>query len=144
MARAIDCLRLGKPLLGDENNAIDDDSKIASFLQKEVEILSNKVLSSFEKETIFPPSKSVENILLTGATGFVGAFLLRELLEQTLNQSNDHKNSTLKVYCLVRASNEEEGWNRLKRNLINHLLWDERFLNLLVPLPGDLSKVFFY
>ncbi|QIG99700.1 MULTISPECIES: SDR family oxidoreductase [Bradyrhizobium] len=39
------------------------------------------------------PSTSPRAILLTGASGFLGAFLLRELLGQT----------DAKIYCLVRA-----------------------------------------
>ena len=41
-------------------------------------------------------NNDAEHILLTGATGFVGAFLLRDLLEMT----------TAHVHCLVRAADE--------------------------------------
>ncbi|WKX74564.1 thioester reductase domain-containing protein [Streptomyces sp. XD-27] len=44
-------------------------------------------------------------VLLTGATGFLGAFLLHQLLDTT-----GHR-----VYCLVRAASEDEGLDRLRR-----------------------------
>ncbi|WP_278194063.1 non-ribosomal peptide synthetase [Streptomyces sp. AN091965] len=43
------------------------------------------------------------HVLLTGTTGFVGAFLLRELLERT----------DADVHCLVRAASREAGRTRL-------------------------------
>jgi amino acid adenylation domain-containing protein/thioester reductase-like protein len=70
------------------------------------------------------------HVLLTGATGFVGAFLLRDLLQQTVAT----------VYCLVRAVNLEEGQRRLRRNLTEYGLWEERFASRLVAIPGDLAR----
>ncbi|HZR52912.1 MAG TPA: thioester reductase domain-containing protein, partial [Streptosporangiaceae bacterium] len=46
-------------------------------------------------------------ILLTGATGFFGAFLLEELLTRTSGV----------VHCLVRAATDAEGERRLRDNL---------------------------
>ncbi len=43
-------------------------------------------------------------VLLTGATGFLGAFVLRELLNT----------ATSDVYCLVRASDAAHAWQRLR------------------------------
>ncbi|CAG8734476.1 7849_t:CDS:2, partial [Dentiscutata heterogama] len=75
--------------------------------------------------------KSGETILLTGVTGFLGSFILRDLLKNT---------NVLKVYCLVRASDENHGWSRLKnsfeqRHLENSLLSKER----IIILPSDLG-----
>jgi amino acid adenylation domain-containing protein/thioester reductase-like protein len=70
------------------------------------------------------------HVLLTGATGFVGAFLLRDLLQQT----------GATVHCLVRAANAEEGLGRLRRNLAEYGLWDERFSGRLAAIPGDLAQ----
>jgi len=70
------------------------------------------------------------SILLTGATGFLGAFLLRELLEQT----------QAVIYCLVRCSSAEEGVTRIQRNLQAYSLWDEGFRSRVIPVVGDLSQ----
>jgi amino acid adenylation domain-containing protein/thioester reductase-like protein len=69
-------------------------------------------------------------VLLTGASGFLGAYLLYELLRSTRAQ----------VYCLLRCDSEEEGGKRIQSNLANFLLWEESFAARIVPVPGDLSK----
>ncbi len=70
------------------------------------------------------------SILLTGATGFLGAFLLRELLEQT----------QAVIYCLVRSSSAEEGITRIQRNMRVYSLWDDAFRSRVIPVVGDLSQ----
>ncbi|BAY29639.1 amino acid adenylation domain protein [Nostoc carneum NIES-2107] len=73
-----------------------------------------------------------EHILLTGATGFLGAFLLHELLQQT----------SANIYCLVRASNLEEGQYKIQTNLERYMLWNGEFNSRIVPLLGNLSRPF--
>jgi amino acid adenylation domain-containing protein/thioester reductase-like protein len=69
-------------------------------------------------------------IFLTGATGFLGAFLLRDLLINTHAQ----------VSCLVRARSEAEGFARIRGALRKHGLWDDRFASRIEAMPGDLSE----
>jgi myxalamid-type nonribosomal peptide synthetase MxaA len=69
-------------------------------------------------------------IFLTGATGFLGAFLLAELVQQT----------QAKIYCLVRQP--DLGKQSLKENLKSYLLWDEAFSDRIIPVVGDLSQPF--
>ncbi|MFF5982695.1 amino acid adenylation domain-containing protein [Streptomyces olindensis] len=54
-----------------------------------------------------PRTGDPEEVLLTGATGFVGAFLLAELLHRT----------TARVHCLVRARTDAQARERLARTL---------------------------
>lgn len=69
------------------------------------------------------------NVFLTGATGFLGAYLLHELLTQT----------PATVYCLVRAANEKAASQRLENTLKQYSLWDERQRPRIVPVLGNLS-----
>jgi amino acid adenylation domain-containing protein/thioester reductase-like protein len=69
-------------------------------------------------------------IFLTGATGFLGVFLLDELLQQT--QAD--------IYCLVRAANAEEGKQKLRRTLESYLIWNESQSSRIIPVVGDLSQ----
>ena len=71
-----------------------------------------------------------KSIFLTGATGFLGAYLLRELLHKT----------TADIYCLIRCGNSEDGKNRLQKHLEFYLLWEETFSSRIIPVVGDLSK----
>lgn len=69
-------------------------------------------------------------VLLTGATGFLGAFLLHGLLQQ----------SQADIYCLVRSANIVEGKRRLRQHLESYELWDERLNARIIPVVGDLSR----
>ena len=71
-----------------------------------------------------------ERVLLTGATGFLGSFILSELLRLTRTD----------VYCLVRASGAEEGARKLRKALEAYGLWDEGLSSRIVPVVGDLSE----
>jgi amino acid adenylation domain-containing protein/thioester reductase-like protein len=70
-----------------------------------------------------------KHVLLTGATGFLGAYLLTGLLEKT----------AATVHCLVRAKSEEEGLARLKKNLEYYELWDESYVPRIRILLGNLD-----
>jgi amino acid adenylation domain-containing protein/thioester reductase-like protein len=78
-----------------------------------------------------PPREpgGVSDILLTGATGFVGAYLVRELLTRTSGR----------VHCLVRATDEHAGWDRLRANLDRYGLWHEIDHERIAVVPGDLA-----
>lgn len=69
------------------------------------------------------------HIFLTGVTGFVGAFLLRELLDQT----------EATIHCLVRARTPENALERIQTNLSQYELWDESAAKRVVPVVGDLK-----
>ncbi|KAJ5826999.1 hypothetical protein N7447_003762 [Penicillium robsamsonii] len=69
-------------------------------------------------------------VFFTGATGFVGAFLLADLLRMP---------NVYQVGCLVRALDSEMGLERLRKALAKYDLWEERFVNKLLPLPGLLE-----
>ncbi|HEV7517999.1 MAG TPA: amino acid adenylation domain-containing protein, partial [Thermoanaerobaculia bacterium] len=70
------------------------------------------------------------DVLLTGATGFVGAFLLRELLDRT----------AVTVYCLVRAGEPRLAAARLRSAMESYGLWREADGHRVVPIAGDLSR----
>lgn len=79
--------------------------------------------------------KNADTIFLTGATGFLGAFLLHDLLENTSAQ----------IICLVRFSGPSEadvpsGIARIRRNLIDLGLWRDSIMERVEILPGNLSR----
>jgi thioester reductase-like protein len=84
-------------------------------------------------ETIQPPVHSknptvIQAIFLTGASGFLGAFLLQELLDHT----------TADIYCLVRAPNKAHGLQRIQQNLQSYgLTYD---IERIHPVLGDLAQ----
>ncbi|BAY79067.1 amino acid adenylation domain-containing protein (plasmid) [Nostoc linckia NIES-25] len=72
----------------------------------------------------------LRHIFLTGATGFLGAFLLDELLHQT----------QAKIYCLVRSQNEHEGLKKIQQNLEKYSLHHLNFSSHVIAIPGDLEQ----
>jgi phthiocerol/phenolphthiocerol synthesis type-I polyketide synthase E len=87
--------------------------------------------SSIQPEArLAEPVAEPAHIFLTGVTGFLGAFLLDELLRQTQAQ----------IYCLVRASDTEEGYQRIRRTLESYQLRDAGMSSRITPIVGDLSQ----
>ncbi|WP_436494697.1 non-ribosomal peptide synthetase [Actinokineospora sp. HUAS TT18] len=68
-------------------------------------------------------------ILLTGATGFLGSYLLADALA----------NTGARVFCLVRAKDETQARDRIERTLRGYELWRPELAHRIVPVPGDLA-----
>jgi thioester reductase-like protein len=103
----------------------------------------NDIAADLRSEAVLDPSITVagsfghatlpSDVFLTGATGFLGAFLLRELLAAT--RAN--------VHCLVRAASPAEARNRLQAALDSFALGRLEELggsSRIIPVPGDLSR----
>ncbi|MDT0454465.1 amino acid adenylation domain-containing protein [Streptomyces sp. DSM 41527] len=69
------------------------------------------------------------DVLLTGTTGFLGAFLLRELLRTT----------DADVHCLVRAEDGGRARQRIEATARRYGVWDEETARRIRPVVGDLS-----
>jgi amino acid adenylation domain-containing protein/thioester reductase-like protein len=76
---------------------------------------------------------SPRSILLTGATGFIGASILVELLEKT--------NAT--IYCLIRAQNLTEAYQKLRQTSQKYLLNLNGSYSRIIPIMGDLAQPLF-
>jgi acyl-CoA synthetase (AMP-forming)/AMP-acid ligase II/thioester reductase-like protein/acyl carrier protein len=69
--------------------------------------------------------------LLTGGSGFVGIYFLKELLD----------NTKLKIVCLIRAISSEEGLNRLENTAqIYNIKFPPEWKTRVEILIGDISK----
>lgn len=70
-----------------------------------------------------------EAVLVTGATGFVGAFVVHELLQQGIV-----------VHCIVRASGAEHARARLVDTLEGYGIWEPGYASQLHAVVGDLAQ----
>ena len=70
------------------------------------------------------------SILLTGATVFLGAFLLSELLQRT----------RATIHCLVRCTDVEQGRRRIEHSLATYVPGCPHPRARIVPVVGDLSE----
>ncbi|MDG4864730.1 thioester reductase domain-containing protein, partial [Streptomyces sp. T-3] len=79
---------------------------------------------------VITAAEDPKEVFLTGATGFLGAFVLRELLRTT----------SARVHCLVRAADAAEGLERLRENSRWYGAWDDAQAHRVVVHPGDLAQ----
>lgn len=84
----------------------------------------------------FPaPSGSVINenttVFLTGATGFLGAYLVRDLLSRS--------NPALKVIALVRAKSPEAAFERVRATCKAYGSWSDEWADRLECIQGNLG-----
>lgn len=77
-----------------------------------------------------PPYRAV---LLTGATGYAGGFLLRGLLDQGVPE----------VHVLVRAQNTADAVSRVRENLTRYGQWRDGDEDRVFGVAGDLSQPYF-
>ncbi|EAT85777.2 hypothetical protein SNOG_07126 [Parastagonospora nodorum SN15] len=96
-----------------------------SVLDKEIQPVNPKVCALKDAKTVF----------LTGVTGFLGAFLLRDLLEAT----------SATIICMVRFADSSQddvpaGIARIRRNLLDFGLWNDSVMERVEILPANLSR----
>jgi amino acid adenylation domain-containing protein/thioester reductase-like protein len=114
---------------------------VADVLASGDEVSSKEPVIDFRREATLAPDiqftvpasgGQLEQILLTGATGFLGAFLLRTLLDKT----------TTSVQCLVRAADPQQALYRISANQRRFGLPEltEADRSRIVAVPADLSK----
>ncbi|ODA76923.1 hypothetical protein RJ55_07439 [Drechmeria coniospora] len=76
-----------------------------------------------------------DTVLLTGTTGYLGAFLLKAILDST----------SAHVLCLVRFTEPSENYRpagiaRIRKNLIDLGIWDDTMLERMEIVPGNLAR----
>jgi thioester reductase-like protein len=89
----------------------------------EQRMMSNdrKLIFAPPAPALLPETPVLNNVLLTGGTGFVGPFLVKSLLEQT----------SAKIHVLVRSSDEHQGRQRLRAAMES-----------MGPCPAELMQMF--
>jgi thioester reductase-like protein len=109
---------------------------------REEQRAAEKKMMSDDRKLIFEPrvpaplpdTPIMNQVLLTGGTGFIGPFLIKSLLEQT----------EAKIYVLVRASSEEQGRERLVAGMESMgapgVKLMQMFEDRVVPICGDLGQ----
>lgn len=103
---------------------------LGNSIQKDpAEMLKDTILD-VELHVEQEPAAVVKNVLLTGCTGFIGRFLLHELLTAT-----DYT-----VYCMLRGETNESARQRLVDLMKHYELWEEAFSDRIVVIAGDLTK----
>ena len=111
-----------------KENALSGDLDYA----KDAQVLESELPASFMRAT---PAGEPRVVLLTGATGFLGAYVLADLLDK-------RRNHVQKVYVHVRANDAGSAQRRLRDALAGRGLWREAWEQegRVQAVVGDLSK----
>ncbi|KAL8849156.1 MAG: hypothetical protein Q9221_005833 [Calogaya cf. arnoldii] len=97
------------------------------------DITDNK---TFEKELQWtypstePDLSGRATVFLTGATGFLGAYILRDILSR----------ANTRVIAHVRAATEAAGLERMKKTCQTYGIWSDEWSDRLCCVVGDLAK----
>lgn len=83
----------------------------------------------------FKTLKDAKTVLLTGVTGFLGAFLLSELIQ----------NTSARIVCIVRSpqpSDEDKprATAAMRKNLVGFGLWQDSIMERVTILPANLER----
>ncbi|VVC31784.1 Hypothetical protein CINCED_3A002626 [Cinara cedri] len=122
----------------DQNKTTSNDINLMEELNKLIDnsVILDNTLRSFWRAVYLNKNKFTNgNILLTGATGFVGAFILHKLLKTQVN-----------IFCLVRDSAECEPFEKLEQTMKKYNLNNSStslFYSKVVVLKGDVSLLHF-
>ena len=119
LSRIIDLLKI-RCEQGDQTEGGENGIDLLKFV---------KLDSSIQPTTSYVFSNPTV-VFLTGATGFLGAYLLRDILRD---------NSVETVYTLVRAGSQQEGLERIRSNLKSYGIWDNNFTGRMHCCLGDFS-----
>ncbi|KAG0189644.1 large subunit of alpha-aminoadipate reductase [Apophysomyces sp. BC1034] len=117
LAREVSKLQEGDLLLADQQieekqRGAEQQKKVVDY-SADVEPLAAEFLqTSYEA---LAASKGERVFVLTGATGFLGAFILGKILERPQTR----------VICIVRAKDNSAAYDRVKQAAIGHLVWQE-------------------
>ncbi|WP_405116796.1 thioester reductase domain-containing protein [Paenibacillus sp. FSL K6-1217] len=121
-------------ITSEQNKHDINESAVSNFRYKTREFLKNEVWLdeniTGSKELQEWDNTRIQNVLLTGVTGFLGAFLLQELITMT-----DYH-----MVLLVRADSVQSGYDRVVANMEQYNLWDEAYRSRIEVCTGDLSK----
>ena len=98
-----------------------------TFVDLEGEV--ERVFRSQRPGNAAPYRANPATILLTGATGFVGAYVLHRLLAAT----------RARVICLVRAASRRHARRRVRANLEHYGLYDATVASRIAVVTGDVS-----
>jgi len=110
------------------NNGDNDSSASVSitkdvYLEPSVNIIKNVQITPIDKATA---------VFITGVTGYLGVFLLEEILR---------KYPSIKAYCLVRTRQKDiaEAMHRIRKNMETYDLYSVEMESRIVPIIGDLT-----
>lgn len=116
---------IGLQLNSDQDTAIAEDEDYA----KDAEELAMQLPQSFQRAEL--PATERVTVLLTGATGFLGSYLVQELLA---------RQEVEKVIAVVRSKDPKLAMQRVKNTCLAYGIWQDTWEQRLHCIAGDLEQ----
>ncbi|KAI1803549.1 large subunit of L-aminoadipate-semialdehyde dehydrogenase [Daldinia bambusicola] len=115
-------------------DATTDEQEAIPVYAKSLDELTNKLAEKYQSADLKALDESQSpTIFLTGATGFLGAYLVKDILDRTSRE--------VKLIAHVRgAKDSAAALQRLRRSLQSYGLWKDEWEKRLSAVVGDLSK----
>ncbi|KAK7202694.1 hypothetical protein BZA70DRAFT_100961 [Myxozyma melibiosi] len=123
-------LPVSEPEPTSKATSASDDSEYFADAKKIVQELLPAKYSSL-KEPVVPGKPTT--VFLTGATGFLGTYIARDLLVS-------HGKGEIKLIVHVRAKTPEAGFDRFKSSAIAYGVWEDSFASKVTVVTGSLEK----
>ena len=118
------------PGLKAEDIQISTYRKALDMLAASVDLEAEATLDPAIRPVGARAASAPRRIFLTGVTGYLGAFMLRELLDRTQAE----------ILCLVRCQDSVGGLGRIRAALERRGLWTPASAARVLPVPGDLGR----
>lgn len=120
------------PLAGEDLEQKPAPEAIISYAADAAEISKTMLLPSYPLLTQLDSGNRI-NVFVTGATGFLGSFIVRDLLTARVKMD-------FHVYAHVRAASPQAGLERLRVAAKTYGIWDEKWVQHITVVLGDLAK----
>lgn len=102
-----------------------------SYSEDAKELVKTMLVDKYPTLDQLDTSKPI-NIFVTGVTGFLGSFIVKELL--------DNKNLDVTIYAHVRASDEKTGLDRIRKAGLTYGVWQNGWESKIKVVLADLAK----
>ncbi|ODV93836.1 hypothetical protein PACTADRAFT_51586 [Pachysolen tannophilus NRRL Y-2460] len=112
-------------------NDEEEQEKAVDYFADAKALAESMLLKSYASRNQIKQTEDQVNVFVTGATGFLGSYIIRDLLNR--------KNSNIKIFAHVRASTKEAGLDRLIKAGKVYGVWKDDFVSKIEVVLGDLS-----
>lgn len=107
-----------------------EEEKPFDYAKDAAEISATQLAKSYPLRSLLGDTV---NVFVTGATGFLGSFIVRDLLTARASLNT-------KVYAHVRAKDAALGMERLRQTAKTFGIWEDSWANRIEVVLGDLAR----